>query len=56
MVSENNHIYNNQGNGQGNAKEIMNTSAPICISSYIKGGQRPGNKNGGQRRQGNNLY
>lgn len=33
----------------------MNTSAPICISSYIKGGQRPGNKNG-NRRTGNNFY
>ena len=36
-----------------NIKEVMNTSAPICISSYIKGnqaGNRPMTK-GASRRQ-----
>ena len=27
---------------KSNIKEVMNTSAPICISSYIKGGQTGG--------------
>ena len=51
------HVYSNQGGNapSGNIKEMMNTSAPICISSYIKGsagGARPAHKNG-PRRQGN---
>ena len=29
---------------KSNIKEMMNTSAPICISSYIKNGQRPNTK------------
>ena len=28
----------NEDHTEGNIKEMMNTSAPICISSYIKGG------------------
>ena len=41
-----------QGGNQTKIKEVMNTSAPICISSYIKGagGQRPMTK-GASRRQ-----
>jgi hypothetical protein len=55
MTSENNAaFFSNNGSTQpSNLKEMMNTSAPICISSYIKGGQSKLNQKNGPRRQGN---
>ena len=53
-IQDNVPLLKQQQNGQNkhNIKEVMNTSAPICISSYIKGagGTRPNTK-GGNRRQ-----
>ena len=58
MVQDNIQIFKgNSANRSGievsKIKEVMNTSAPICISSYMKGGNggRPAGSKGASRRQ-----